>query len=50
MSADTNDLEPLDPKTGVELVLEHKRTDCRHSTVKNHRYRMKHFLYWGNEI
>lgn len=50
MSSDINDLESLDPESGVELFLEHKSTDCRPSIVKNHCYRMKHFLEWSNEI
>ena len=46
MSTDKDDLEPLDPETGVELFLEHKATDCTDSTVRNHSYRMKKFLNW----
>jgi len=46
MTTDKDDLEPLDPETGVELFLEHKATDCTDSTVRNHRYRMKKFLNW----
>lgn len=46
MSTDKDDLEPLDPETGVKLFLEHKATDCTESTVRNHRYRMKKFLNW----
>jgi len=40
MTTDKDDLEPLDPETGVELFLEHKATDCTESTVRNHRYRI----------
>jgi site-specific recombinase XerD len=46
MVTDKSDLEPLDPETGVELFIEHKATDCTDSTVRNHRYRMNHFLEW----
>jgi site-specific recombinase XerD len=49
VTTDQDDLEPLDPKTGTKLFLEHKATDCTDSTVQNHRYRMKHFLEWCDE-
>jgi site-specific recombinase XerD len=46
MTTDKDELEPLNPRMGTELFLEHKATDCTDSTVQNHRYRMKHFLEW----
>jgi site-specific recombinase XerD len=44
-----DDLEPLDPETGMRLYLDHKATDCTKSTVQNHRYRMKPFVEWCEE-
>jgi site-specific recombinase XerD len=41
-----DDLELLDPETGMKLYLDHKATDCTKSTVQNHRYRMKPFVEW----
>lgn len=49
MNTDPNDLEPLDPETGVDLYLDHKATNCTKSTVQNHRYRTKPFLEWCNK-
>ena len=49
MTTDKDDLEPIEPETAAELFLEHKATDCAESTVRNHRYRMNHFLEWCDE-
>ena len=49
MTANRDDLEPLDPETGQELFLDHKSTHCSDATVQNHRYRTNHFLRWCDE-
>lgn len=46
---DSDDLESLDPETGVKLYLDHKATSCTDSIVQNHRYRMKPFVQWFGE-
>lgn len=46
MTKDRDELEPMDPESAVELYLEHKATNCTESTVRNHKYQMKHFLRW----
>ncbi len=46
---DKTNLEPLDPETAVELYLDHKSMNCADSTIRNHRYRMNHFLDWCDE-
>jgi site-specific recombinase XerD len=49
MNTGDDDLEPLDPETGMKLYLDHKATNCTESTVQNHRYRMKPFVQWCQE-
>jgi len=49
MTANRDDLEPLDPETGQELFLDHKSTHCSDATVQNHRYRTNHFVRWCDE-
>jgi len=49
MTMGDDNLEPLDPETAVELFIDHKSMNCTESTVRNHRYRMKHFLRWCDE-
>jgi integrase len=49
MTEDRDDLEPLDPHTARELFIDHKRTDCRDATVRNHKYRIKPFVRWCEE-
>jgi len=39
-------LEPLDPETGLEMYLRDKEAELAASSVKSHRYRLKHFLRW----
>lgn len=46
MLATTDDLEPLDPETAIELFLDDKAVSCTEETVRNHRYGMNHFLEW----
>ncbi len=42
----TMSLEPLDPETGLEMYLRDKEAELAASSVKSHRYRLKHFLRW----
>lgn len=49
MNTDPDELEPLDPETGVDLYLDHKSTNCTKSTVQNHRYRLNPLLEWCDE-
>lgn len=49
MNMGNDNLEPLDPGTGMKLYLDHKATNCTDSTVQNHRYRMKPFVQWCGE-
>lgn len=44
-----DDLEPVEPELPAELFLDHKEMHCVESTVRNHRYRMNHFLEWCEE-
>jgi len=39
-------LEPLDLETGLEMYLRDKGAELAASSVKSHRYRLKHFLSW----
>lgn len=49
MSTERNDLEPIDPRTAQELYLDHKSVDCTEATVRNHRYRVNHFIRWCDQ-
>lgn len=49
MTTDTTPLEPIEPRTALELYLEHKSTSCSKETVQNHRYRLKAFVRWCQE-
>jgi len=46
MHTENDDLEPIDPETAVALFLDDKAMSCTEATVRNHRYRLKHFLEW----
>lgn len=39
-------LESLDPETGLEMYLRDKEAELAASSIKSHRYRLKHFLRW----
>lgn len=43
-------LEPLQPEVAVEQYLASREHDCAESTVRDHRYRLKQFLVWADEI
>lgn len=46
MPIDKDNLEPLEPTTAQKIFLDHKETGCSESTVRNYRYRTKHFIEW----
>ena len=50
MTTENNaELEPIEPSKARELYLQHKKTECRHATVKGHKYRTSHFVRWCRE-
>lgn len=49
MTADTDDLEPIDPSTARELFLDHKEGNCAEATVRNYRYHLRPFVEWCEE-
>lgn len=46
MTANRDELEPIDPSTARKLYLEHKATHCTEATVQGHHYRTKHIVEW----
>lgn len=49
MTAERDELEPIEPREAFELFLDHKATSCADATVRNYRYRMQYFLQWCEE-
>jgi len=49
MNTDPNDLEPINPRTAKKLFLDHKKSECTESTVRNHSYRIETFVSWCEE-
>lgn len=45
----TQELEPLEPETAVELYLAQRDEDSAERTKQAHWYRLKHFLRWCDE-
>lgn len=45
-----SNLEPLDPATGVEMYLDSRRQEISDQTYQSHRYRLKAFLAWCDEV
>jgi len=41
------ELEPIDPKTALELYLDQRRNEVTSSTLNAHRYRLSHFVRWA---
>jgi len=42
----TQDLEPLEPSTGVKMYLDDRRGDVSSATLQSHGYRLERFLEW----
>ena len=49
MTTDQPKLEPIDPRTAQQLYLDHKRTECTESTVRNHKYHTNYLVEWCEE-
>jgi site-specific recombinase XerD len=45
----SDDLQPLDPETGVQQFIEHRRPSVRDTTLENAKTRLGHFLEWCEE-
>ncbi|SFR75877.1 Site-specific recombinase XerD [Halogeometricum rufum] len=48
--SDTNDLEPIDPPTAVEMYLQERSQELADASHQAHRYRLNHFLRWCEEV
>ncbi|WP_152040692.1 hypothetical protein [Salinigranum salinum] len=44
-----DELEPLDPKTAVEMYLQERRTELSDASIQAHNYRLRHFIRWCDE-
>jgi len=44
MSTNSDDLEPIEPRTAQELYLDYKASQYSEKTVPAHRYRTNHFV------
>lgn len=42
----SNQLEPIDPETAVEMYLDERRHELTDATLQSHRYRLKQFTQW----
>jgi integrase len=45
----TDDLEPIDPETAVELYIDHREPDVSEKTLLNHQSRLDSFVDWCEE-
>lgn len=41
-----DDLEPIDPRTAIEMYLDDRRNELSEATIKSHRYRLRQFAQW----
>lgn len=46
MPTERENLEPIDPRIAQQLYLDHKRTECTESTVRNHKYHTNYLVEW----
>jgi len=46
MTEDKTHLEPIEPRTALELFADHKRTEVTDSTVANHTYHVDKLVQW----
>jgi len=49
MHPDTQQLEPLTPRTALRMYLDHRDGELASSTMRAHRIRLSHFLRWCDE-
>lgn len=42
-------LEPIDPRTAIELYLAERESELATSSLKSHRYRLGHFIDWCDQ-
>jgi integrase len=45
----TDDLDPLDPESAVELYLDHRSDEVSAETLESHKYRLDAFLEWCDQ-
>ena len=45
----SDDLEPLSPREGMELYLDHREPDLSKKSIENHRYRLRSFVSFCEE-
>jgi site-specific recombinase XerD len=45
----SDDLQPLEPETAVEMYLDERRSELSEKSVENHTYRLRRFVEWCDQ-